>query len=109
MSGVRDPRTIDLVAQEADGTILLEIVQSEPWTDDPEQTELFEEKVRTDLSFVDHGLVERYPQAAGKPIRIRLDCVESPSGHLVYVADFTATVLLDRGIAFEISTRRADD
>jgi hypothetical protein len=70
-----DPAKVDLVAESADGIIELVIVQDRPWTGSDAQVSSLQDKVQTYVSFaLDGGLVQQFPEAAGRPWRLFLHC-----------------------------------
>ncbi len=85
MAGLRDTEVIDLVAEEPDGTVLLVIVQANPWT--PTDIEPLKAKLNTYAQFIlDGGLINHYPEVAGRPVRI---CIESKTP----IPDAVATLM----------------
>ena len=106
MSGVSDPNTVDVVAQEADGGIVLVMVEDRPWGTDPDQAKQLQDKCNTYAGYVlDGSLVRDYPEAEGVPTRIRLDCVEEPSGHFAHITSHTVEQLAKHDIAFQVNAR----
>ncbi|GAB2698192.1 DUF6572 domain-containing protein [Thalassiella azotivora] len=106
MSGIADTNAIDLVAQEADGTILLVMVEDRPWGAHPDQAGQLQEKINTYAGYlIDGSLTRQYPETTGLPVRIRLDCAETPHGHFAHITDHAAVQLAARGIDFVIKAR----
>lgn len=106
MAGVRDPEVIDVVAQDADGTVVMAMVEDRPWGDDPEQERQLREKINTYAGFVlDGSLVRDYPETQGQPVRVQLDCVEQPTGRIAVVTDHAATELVKLDIGFTVRVR----
>jgi len=69
MAGIADTYTIDLVAQDADGTYLLVMVEDRPWGTHPDQSAQLQEKLNTYASYVlDGGRTE------GRAARARSRC-----------------------------------
>lgn len=106
MTGVADTNTIDLVAQDADGTYLLVMIEDRPWGAADEQEAQLREKINTYAGYVlDGSLAQMYPETAGEPVRIRLDCLEEPPGHFAHITDHAATQLAAHGIGFLVSPK----
>lgn len=106
MAGVADTNTIDLVAQDPDGTYLLVIIEDRPWGAADEQEGQLREKINTYAGYVlDGSLARTYPETAGGPVRIRLDCLEEPRGHFAHIADHAAAQLAAHGIGFQVSPK----
>lgn len=80
MAGLSDPGMIDLVGQDADGEVALIISHDKPWTDSEEELSRFVDKMNTYATFaMDEGLIRSFPEAAGKPLRIQIDCPTEPT------------------------------
>lgn len=106
MSGIADPHTIDLVAQDADGTFLLVMVEDRPWGSDPDQAAQLQEKINTYAGYVlDGSMARQYPETAGGPVRIRLDCTDTPTGHFAHITAHAASQLTARSIDFQVNQR----
>jgi len=104
MAGVADTNTIDLVAQDADGTYLLVMVEDRPWGTDPEQATQLREKINTYAGYIlDGSLAQQYPETVGEPIRIRLDCTEAPTGHFAHITQHATGQLAARDIDFQVN------
>lgn len=71
-----DPATIDLVALSPDETTVeLVIVADAGWSGSDLQIRSLQEKIQSYVSFaVDGQLVDAYPDMAGRPWRIVIDC-----------------------------------
>jgi hypothetical protein len=67
---------VDLVAQSPDGaSVLLYVVQAQPWTGSDEQIASLQAKIHNYVGFVLDGQMERtYPDVAGLPWEIVIDC-----------------------------------
>lgn len=87
MPGLATPDTIDLVAQDADGTVLLVIVEEHPWGTYPDQDERFIAKMNTYGMYATSQLQEDYPQTRGLPVTVRLDCPTDPPADLAAKLD----------------------
>jgi hypothetical protein len=78
--GVHNPRVVDLITlDEATGEVVLVMLEERPWGTDAQQLRQLEAKFNAYLEYVLGGHMEKqYPDYAGKPVRIQLDCVENP-------------------------------
>ena len=71
-----DAGRVDLVAESSDGIIDLIVVQAQPWTGSGAQLASLQDKVQTYVSYaLDGGLAQQFPEAAGRPWRIVLNCL----------------------------------
>ncbi len=78
-SGLEFAHVIDVVAFDANGGVVLVMTEARPWDGSDERLFQLQEKVNAYLSFaLDGEMVEAYPQAAGKPFRLRLKCATEP-------------------------------
>jgi len=106
MPGIADTNTIDLVAQEANGTVLLVMVEERHWGSDPEQASQLQAKINLYFGFVvDGNLARQYPETVGGRVRIRLDCVERPTRHFAHILTHAASQLAARAIDFQVNPR----
>lgn len=76
MAGIADTYTIDLVAQDADGTYLLVMVEDRPWGTHPDQSAQLQEKLNTYASYVLDGaspgsFLRRLPDRSGSGSTVR--------------------------------------
>lgn len=94
-----DAGKVDLVAESAEGTIELVIVQDQPWTGSDAQLTSLQDKVQTYVSFaLDGGLTQQFPEAAGRPWRIVLSCqTGQPDESTSAVLDALAARLPEHG------------
>lgn len=106
MTGIADTNTIDLVAQDADGTYMLVMIEDRPWGDDPDQATQLQEKINSYAGFIfDGSLVRHYPETEGQPVRIRLDCDQAPHGHIAHITDHAAAQLASHDIGFQVNSK----
>lgn len=106
MAGIADTNTIDLVAQDTDGTFLLIMVEDRRWGASDDHEAQLREKINTYAGYVLHGtLAQQYPETAAGSVSIRLDCLESPSGHFAHIVSHAATQLAAHGIGFQVNPR----
>lgn len=99
-SGVAHPDTIDLITRKGDEFFLC--VAEDRALGDADAIPL-QEKLNTYLSFaLDGGLVERYPEARGRAVTIR---VELHGGATPFVGEFLrryAELLVEHGIQLAV-------
>jgi hypothetical protein len=106
VSGVWDHTTIDVVAVDADGTCLLAMVEDRRWNVDPAQEIQLRNKINAYVGYITGGdLIEAYPDAAGKPVRIELHCVQEPTGRIAAVVQHAASELHKLDIGFVVNVR----
>ncbi len=78
--GVENPASLDAMAFDKEaGEIVLIMVEPRPWDGSEERLFQLQEKLNAYLSFaLDGELFDAFPQLTGKPIRVQLDCAETP-------------------------------
>lgn len=105
MAGVHEPNVIDLVTHDpARDEYKLIMIEGRPWSDAPEQLEQLGEKINNYVMFVlDEGLLRAYPETAGHPLCIQLDCVTPPTAEAQELIDLASERLRDYGIRFVVS------
>lgn len=104
MAGIDDTETIDLVAQAADGTYLLVMIEERRWGADKNQAADLKAKINTYLGYMlDGNLFRDFPETLGKPVCIRLDCTERPTGQFAHITSHAAEQLAFYHIGFEIN------
>ncbi|SDR87306.1 DUF6572 domain-containing protein [Microlunatus soli] len=80
MRGLDAPGMVDLVGEEQTGEISLIISHDKAWTDEPVELERLATKINNYASFaLDGGLLNQFPESAGRPLRILVDCVTAPT------------------------------
>lgn len=104
MSGIADTNSIDLIAQDHDGTYLLIMVEDRPWGAEPDQTDQLQAKINTYAGYIlDGSMARHFPETMGNLVRIRLDCAEAPTGHSGHVVAHAATQLAHFNIGFVVN------
>lgn len=108
MDGLHEPNVIDLVTEDpVTGEYAVIMVEERPWTDSHEQLTQLREKINNYAMFVvDEGLTRAYPQSAGHPIRIQLDCDDPPSPGAQELIDLATERLLEYRIKFVVNVFR---
>lgn len=105
MAGIHDTSVIDLVTHDpASDEYALIMTETRPWTDSPEQLSQLREKINNYAMFaIDEGMTRTYPQAAGKPLRIQLDCADPPSTEAATLIEQARRRLADYKIRFVVN------
>ncbi|MGI8648271.1 MAG: hypothetical protein DLM55_04390 [Acidimicrobiales bacterium] len=105
MAGIHDVNVIDLVTHFPEsGEYALIMIETRPWTDSPEQLFQLREKINNYAMFaMDEGMIRAYPQAAGKPLCIRLDCPNPPSTQVAGLIEHARQYLADYKIRFVVN------
>ena len=108
MAGVHEPNVIDLVTHlPSTGEYALIMVEERPWTNSHVQLQQLRDKINTYAMFaLDEGLLRAYPQSAGHPVRIQLDCVHTPTPEVQELIDLATKRLLDYHINFVVNGLR---
>ena len=75
MAGISDPKVIDLIVRDSEkDEVILIISETREWDEAGEMLLELQEKLHYYLDVVEQGaLIGKYPEMAGKPVRIRLD------------------------------------
>lgn len=105
MAGIDDPNVIDLITYDpANDEYALIMVETRPWANPAEQLAQLHEKINFYAMFVlDEGLVRSYPDAAGKSLRLQLDCIEQPPGEISDLVALARQRLEEYGIGFAVN------
>lgn len=103
--GMEHAGVIDLlVFDQSSGEVLLTMVETRPWTAGSLQLFQLQEKLNAYLSFIlDGEMLETYPQFAGKPVRLRLECATPPGPEETPFLQHVYEQTLLQGIAFEVA------
>lgn len=103
---VSDPKVVDIISidAKADECILI-IADHLPWGDG-EHLLLLQSKINTYLAFLESGeILEEYPAAKGKRLRIRVECLYEPDET---ANEFLVSVRkIIRGAGFEFDWHQA--
>jgi hypothetical protein len=104
MADIQEPSVIDLVTHEpVTGEYALIMVEGRPWTDSHEQLAQLREKINSYAMFaLDEGLLRAYPQSAGHPVRIQLNCADTPTPKAQELIDLATERLRDYRIRFVV-------
>ncbi|HEY3357890.1 MAG TPA: DUF6572 domain-containing protein [Polyangia bacterium] len=78
-AGVQNPKMIDLVTSKSDGTSVLLMIEERPWDGSDERLDQLQAKVNSYVSYALDGYLEnQFPETAGMPFELRLDCASEP-------------------------------
>jgi hypothetical protein len=105
MAGIEDSNTIDLVTHdpETDEYALI-MVETRRWANSAEQLAQLREKINTYAMFaLDEGLIRTHPEAANKPLRVQLDCVEPPTGDVAELIELATEKLGEHRVRFVVN------
>jgi hypothetical protein len=103
--GVENAMVVDLINLDpvADQVVLV-MIERRSWGASPRQFQQIEEKINRYLGYaLDGFLAEQYPQYAGKPVSIRLDCAEAPHGDAVRFMEAARQASESHGVAFVLN------
>jgi len=98
--GVENPKVVDLMGVDpTSGKVVLTMIERRAWGADARQFQQIEEKINRYMGYaLDGFLVEHYPNYAGKPVQIRLECAEAPHGDAVLFVQAAARAAADHGL-----------
>jgi hypothetical protein len=104
LSGIEHTGVIDLLSQDSEtGLVTLAMVERRPWDGSRKQRFELQEKLNAYLSFaLDGEMAEAYPTLVGKPLQIRIDCVEMPDTETTHVLDYVRQQISFQGIALKL-------
>jgi len=104
MAGIAQTNVVDIVARDASGRFLVIMVEDRVWGAEDAQAAQLKEKMNTYATFImDGSLARRYPETAGQPVDIQLNCPETPTGEFATILGHTATQLQKLGIGFRVN------
>jgi hypothetical protein len=106
---VDDVSVVDLItADPGDPRITLVISDNLPWADE-EHLDILEKKLGAYVSFVESGqLVDLRPDAAGRPVGIRLICRHAPDARALRFLHAARKALEMNGLGFSWAMLRTD-
>jgi len=104
-SGLEFAHVIDVVAFDAaTGDVVLIMTETRPWDGSDERLYQLQEKVNAYLSFaLDGEMAETYPDAAAKPVRLRLKCASEPDPRTLRFIGVIRKQIAFQHIPFEIN------
>src|SRR5436853_45996 len=93
---------IDQIQEEKDGTVVLVLRQSEPWTDASVMDKLNDRLNGYVSAILDGILVEKFSEFAGRKFKIRLVCYHDPPANVRTRIDRANFKLNRLGIDFHV-------
>jgi hypothetical protein len=105
--GVHNPKVIDLISRDAEtGDVVLAMIERRPWGAAPDQIRQIEDKFNAYLQYTLGGNLEHdYPQYAGAPIRIQLECEQVPGDTEAAFIDSIVKFAAQENIEFVVLVR----
>src|SRR5438270_275001 len=98
---VEDTDTIDFIASDPRGEIMLVMVEHREWDGSDERLCQLEEKINNYASFALEGqLLEQHPELVGKPVRLELRYASPPDPATSRFLDLAREKLGARGLGF---------
>jgi hypothetical protein len=96
--------------EEASGRVLLVIRHDLPWDGSAAQLYLLQEKLNAYLSFALDGEMEgAYPDFAGRPLRLRVDCAAAPDPRTLHLLGHVRGQLQFQDIDLEVRVLQPGD
>jgi hypothetical protein len=107
--GVENPKLLDLVTVDAaTGNVVLAMFERRPWGASPRQFQEIEEKINRYMGYaLDGFLVQHHPEYEGKPVVLRLDCVEEPTGEAARFVAAARHATQEHGLDFIVNVTAA--
>jgi hypothetical protein len=107
--GIEHPGVIDFLGFDTKASeVLMIMAEHRPWRDVQEQLFQLQEKLNAYLSFaLDGEMADTYPQFVGKPLKIRLECLEPPPNEMLVFLQHVYEQTNLQGIAFEVEVTGA--
>ena len=103
MPGLENPDVVDLVAFDPAGRVLVVMFEFREWGADEAQMAQLKAKVNAYVAFITDGsLVRHYPDTAGRPVDIQLNCASAPIGQFGAVVEETRHRLALWNIGFRL-------
>jgi hypothetical protein len=105
MVGVDDPDTIDLVTHDrSTGEFAVIMSESRRWGTVAGQADQLMAKINAYAAYVlDEGLLVAFPEAAGCPVRIQIDCVDEPDQAAAEVIEAARHLLAQHGVGVVVN------
>ena len=103
--GVQNPMIMDLITTDpTSGEVVLVMIERRPWGGHPLQLKQIEEKINRYLGYVLDGfLVQQHPKYHGKPVTLRIDCLEAPHGEAVAFVEAATRAIRGEGLDFAVN------
>lgn len=106
MADLTNANTVDIVGQDAAGRVVLIMVETRQWGEDPIQEAQLKQKINAYTGYIlDGDLVRLYPETSGRPVIIQLNCVSAPTVEVEAITHHAALQLKKLGIDFQINVQ----
>ena len=104
IGGLEQAHVIDLIAHDQPtDRVIMTMVERRPWDGSDLQLFQLQEKFNAYLSFVlDGELAESYPALLGKPVLLRLECIEPPDETVVHFLTLVREQVAFQGVDVEV-------
>ena len=100
---VEDTDVIDFVAHDPKGEVVLVMVEGREWDGSSERLFELQEKINNYAAFATDGqLVRKYPDFAGKPVRLELRCVGDPDPETARFLETAKQQLRSAGLSLSV-------
>ena len=102
--GIHHPQVLDLaMTHEESGEVMLAIVHHDVWTGSADELQLLSAKLDTYAAYaLDGQLIDDHPHAAGRPVRIQLECLAEPTGAVAAALQSAKRQLAMYGLRLEV-------
>ena len=102
---VDQPNVVDAIGIAQNGEVVLTAFDHREWDEANEHLVLLQDKLNTYLAFVEGGqLLEEYPDATGRPVRIDVVCRCAPSTTAEQFLGAAEAVCANAGLLFSWRT-----
>ena len=100
---IENPEVVDAIGLERDsGVVALTISDHLEWDSADEHLRVLQDKINRYLDFIEKGeLLDSYPLAAGKPIRIDVLCKFQPNERATQFLEEARRVVEEYGVSFD--------
>ncbi len=106
---VEDPDTIDFLAHDPSGEVVLVMVEGREWDGSDVRLLELQEKTNGYASFVlDGKLIEQHPELLGKPVRFELRCARPPDPKTAGFLEMVSRKLEEEGLTLRVQQIRSD-
>jgi hypothetical protein len=104
LQGVEHAGVIDLMAHDRKtGVVTLAMTEPRPWDGSDLRLFQLQEKINAYLSFaLDGEMAEAYPELAGCPLRLRLECMGDPDPQTARMIAMIRKQIALQGIEFDV-------
>jgi len=109
-NGIDHPEVVDLVAEGADGSYRLIVVETGRWDGSAEQLLKFQSKLNHYLTYVFDGQMHReHPESEGRPVVLELDYFEPLDAVTEEFIRKARDIMSGKAVAFEVKRLPRDE